>query len=66
VLADFGSCSVVWNYEDTLQIIRWCAPEVMGSEKVSGILPTFASDVYSFGMVVLEVSSEVESADGGR
>ena len=58
VLTDFGSCSVIWNPEDIpQQIIRWCAPEVLGSDKVSGTRPTYASDVFSFGMVILEVGS---------
>ena len=56
MLTDFGSCSVVWNPGDIPhQTIRWCAPEVLGSEKVSGTQPTCASDVFSFGMVILEV-----------
>ena len=55
---DYGSTSVVWNPEDiSQQIIRWCAPEVLGGDKVSGMRPTYASDVFSFGMVVLEVGS---------
>jgi serine/threonine protein kinase len=57
MLTDFGSASVVWNSEDISQeIIRWCAPEVLGGDVVSGTRPTYASDVFSFGMVVLEVS----------
>lgn len=56
VLTDFGSCSVTWNPEDIpQQLIRWCAPEVLGSDEVPGVSPTRASDVFSFGMVVLEV-----------
>lgn len=56
MLTDFGSCSVTWNSEDIpQQLIRSCAPEVLGSDKVSGVQPTHASDVFSFGMVVLEV-----------
>lgn len=55
MLTDFGSASVVWNPEDISQIIRWCAPEILGGEKVPGTRPTYASDVFSFGMVVLEV-----------
>jgi serine/threonine protein kinase len=58
MLTDFGSTSVVWNPEDiSQQIIRWCAPEVLGGDAVSGTRPTYASDVFSFGMVVLEVGS---------
>lgn len=60
-MTDFGSCSVVWNPEDIpQQIIRWCAPEVLGSDKVSGTRPTYASDVFSLGMVVLEVGTGVQ------
>jgi serine/threonine protein kinase len=56
MLTDFGSCSVVWDPENLpQQIVRWCAPEVLGSNGVSGTPPTYASDVFSFGMVVLEV-----------
>ena len=56
MLTDYGSTSVVWNPEDmSQQTIRWCAPEVLGGDKVSGTRPTYASDVFSFGMVVLEV-----------
>jgi len=65
VLTDFGSNSVVWNPEDIpKQIIRWCAPEVLGSEKVSGTPPTYASDVFSLGMVVLEIFSGKAPFDG--
>ena len=56
MLTDYGSTSVVWHPEDiSQQAIRWCAPEVLGGEKVSGTRPTYASDVFSFGMVALEV-----------
>ena len=61
VLTDFGSCSVDWNPEGVPQkIIRWCAPEVLGGDNVSGSRPTYASDVFSFGMVVLEVGTSVQ------
>lgn len=54
MLTDYGSTSVVWDPEDiSQQIIRCCAPEVLG--KAFGTRPTCASDVFSFGMVVLEV-----------
>lgn len=57
MLTDFGSASVVWNSEDiSREMVRWCAPEVLGGDVVSGTRPTYASDVFSFGMVVLEVS----------
>ena len=57
VLTDFGLCSVVWNPNGIpREIIRWCAPEVLGSDEVSGTQPTYASDVFSFGMVILEAS----------
>ncbi|KAF9642658.1 kinase-like protein, partial [Thelephora ganbajun] len=36
---------------------RWCAPELLGGDVVSATRPTYASDVFSFGMVVLEVFS---------
>jgi len=61
VLTDFGSCSVVWNPEDTS---RWCAPEVLGGGGVSGTWPTYSSDVFSFGMVVLEIFSGKQPFDG--
>jgi len=65
MLTDFGSCSVVWNPEDiSLGIIRWCAPEVLGGDKVSVTRPTYASDVFSFGMVVLEIFSGKPPFDG--
>jgi len=65
ILTDFGSSSVVWDPEEiSQQVIRWCAPEVLGDEKVSGIRPTYASDVFSFGMVALEVFSGEAPFDG--
>ena len=58
MLTDYGSASLLWNSEDiSQQIARWCAPEVLGGDKVSRTPPTYASDVFSFGMVVLEVGS---------
>ena len=64
MLTDFGSCSVVWDPEDLpQQIIRWCGPEVLGTDEVSGTQPTYASDVFSFGMVVLEVGLSVEERE---
>jgi serine/threonine protein kinase len=57
LLTDFASPSIAWGYQDvSKQTARWCAPEVLGNDSLSGIRPTFASDVFSYGMVVLEVT----------
>lgn len=64
MLTDFGSCSVAWNLGDVSQIIRWCAPEVLGNVENPGTAPTYASDAFSFGMVALEVLSGKVPFDG--
>lgn len=57
LLTDFGSPSVAWTHQDaSKETARWCAPEVLGDDPLSGTRPTFASDVFSFGMVVFEVT----------
>lgn len=58
ILTDFASPSIAWSYQDaSQQTARWCAPEVLGSDPLSGTRPEFASDIFSFGMVVFEVTS---------
>lgn len=57
LLTDFASSSITWTYQDASKhAARWCAPEVLGDNPLSGTRPTFASDVFSFGMVVFEVT----------
>lgn len=57
LLTDFASPSVAWAHQSASnQTARWCAPEVLGNDPLSGTQPTFASDVFSFGMIVFEVT----------
>jgi len=65
LLTDFASPSITWTSQDASgQAARWCAPEVLGNDPLSGTPPTLASDIFSFGMVVLEVFSGKVPFDG--
>ena len=55
-LADFGLATIIPDLDPTAPVrkdysIRWTAPEILGGE----IGASKEADIYSFGMVVIEV-----------
>jgi len=64
-VTDFGLSRVLRDSDESSQhvsgAVQWVAPECLGKD---GILPTFASDVYSLGICIIEALLIVEhSAD---
>ena len=59
-LMDYGLSSIylaLWSHEPFSEMLRWSAPEIIGSTTKPVVRGSKEADVFAFGMVMVEVFS---------